>query len=230
MTEKERQLQMEIERLQKKVRILSEAYNNTARELEQIKKQKKNVRRTGRPGMDQQLKARIVALYQQKNSMRQTAKEAGVSLGTVHRVIGEAAEKSRFTYVYMDRKVPATIIDVCGIMHRIKIVNLTDDMLSRAFGVRENPTWDDYEEFLESRCMPRTRYGIRDELKNLGLDSYDPFLIVEKTQGRVYGDGQWLWKMNLACRQQYDEVMERKISVEDRDKILRKLLEKESEG
>ena len=37
--------------------------------------------------------------------------------------------------------------------------------------------------------MPRTRYGIKKELEHMGLDSYDPFQIVEITKGRVYGDG-----------------------------------------
>lgn len=228
MTEKEVQMQKEIMRLQKKVKILTEAYNSTAMELEQMKKQQKKNVKMGRPGIDVKLKARIIALYQQGNPMRKVANATGISLGMVHKVLDEAAKKSRIVYVYMDREMPSTIIDVYGVTRKIKVVNLTDDMISRAFGIRKKPTWQDYEEFLESRCMPRTRYGIREELKYIGLDSYDPFAIVEKTQGRVYGDGQWLWKMSEVCVKRYDEIMNMCISVEECHSLLEKFLKQEA--
>lgn len=40
---------------------------------------------------------------------------------------------------------------------RIEIVNTTDDIIHRAFGIKAKPTWEDFMEFLESRCFPRTR-------------------------------------------------------------------------
>lgn len=226
--EKEIQMQKEIVRLQKKVKSLTEAYNNTARELERIKSEQRKSSKKGRPGIDAKVKSCIIALYQQGNSMRQTAKAAGVSLGMVHKVIDEAAKKSRIVYVYMDREKPSTVIDVCGITRRVKIVNFTDDMVSRAFGIRENPTWEDYETFLEERCMPRSRYGIREELRDLGLDEYDPFMIVEKTQGRVYGDGQWLWKLDEDGRERYDEIMKMEIGENVRNQKLSVFLMKEN--
>lgn len=75
---------------------------------------------------------------------------------------------------------------------KIAVQNETDDVLHRAFGVKVRPTWEDFEEFLESRCFPRTREGLRMILKELGLDDYDPLAIVEKTQGRMAEDFQWL--------------------------------------
>lgn len=74
----------------------------------------------------------------------------------------------------------------------IAIQNETDDVLHRAFGVKVRPTWEDFEEFLESRCFPRTREGLRMILKELELDAYDPLAIVEKTKGRMAEDFQWL--------------------------------------
>ena len=56
--------------------------------------------------------------------------------------------------------------------------------------------------------MPRTRYGIREELKDLGIDFYDPFVIVQKTRGRVYGDHQYLSRMDRDWIRGYDEIME----------------------
>lgn len=75
---------------------------------------------------------------------------------------------------------------------RIAIENETDEMIHRAFGIKAKPTWEDFEEFLESRCFPRTRDGLRMILDDIGLDFYDPLAIVEKTKGRMAEDFQWM--------------------------------------
>lgn len=75
---------------------------------------------------------------------------------------------------------------------KIAIQNETDDLLHRAFGIKAKPTWNDFEEFLESRCFPRTREGISLILEDLGLDFYDPLSIIEKTRGRMAEDAQWI--------------------------------------
>ena len=75
---------------------------------------------------------------------------------------------------------------------RIAIVNTTDDIIHRAFGMKAKPTWEDFMEFLEDRCFPRTRDHLRLVLKDLGLDSYDPLAIIEKTKGRMAEDLQWI--------------------------------------
>ncbi len=75
---------------------------------------------------------------------------------------------------------------------KIAIKNTTEDILHRAFGVKRNPTWEDFEEFLEERCFPKTRGHMRLILDDLGLDFYDPLAIVEKTKGRMQEDLQWL--------------------------------------
>lgn len=71
---------------------------------------------------------------------------------------------------------------------RIKITNFVQDPLFRAFGRNEHPTCKEYEEFLESRCFPRTRDKMKIMLKTLELPFYDPFLIIRKTQGRMAED------------------------------------------
>ena len=55
-----------------------------------------------------------------------------------------------------------------------------------------HPTWDDFTWFLESRCFPKTRDHAKDILKEMGLPFYDPLLIIEKTDGRMAGDEQWI--------------------------------------
>ena len=228
MTELEKRQEKEIARLQKKIRDLSEAYEKALEELEALKRQEPRPRSKGRPGVDAKTRARVLSLCRQGLTIRAIGQEVGLAAGTVHKIITEASREARVLYVFMDREMPATIIDACGVTRRVKIVNLTDRMTSRAFGVREKPDWEDYEEFLESRCMPRTRYGIREELRNLGVDSYDPFQIVEKTKGRVYGDGQWLKRMSREWGNQLDAVLEetKDKPAKERRKCLLELLER----
>ena len=56
----------------------------------------------------------------------------------------------------------------------------------------ENPTIEDYNEFLESRCFPRTRDKMKLVLRDLGIPFYDPYLIIQKTEGRMAEDDFWL--------------------------------------
>lgn len=75
---------------------------------------------------------------------------------------------------------------------KIKIINKTDDILHRAFGVNENPTWDDFNDFLVDRCFAESRGDKKAVLNALGIDSYDPIQIIERTQGKTYEDRQWM--------------------------------------
>ncbi len=94
--------------------------------------------------------------------------------------------------IFMHRDRVCTIIDVDFKNRQIFIQNQTDDLLHRAFGVIEHPTWEDFEEFLESRCFPRTRANLKLVLRDVGVSSYDPLQIIEKTQGRMAEDHQWI--------------------------------------
>ena len=38
----------------------------------------------------------------------------------------------------------------------VAIQNYTSDIIDCAFGKKENPSWEDYLRFLESRCFPKT--------------------------------------------------------------------------
>lgn len=226
MTEMEKRQQQEIERLQKKLKLLTEAYNHTVTELNQIKKEGQTERKKGRPSISPQKRAQILSLCRRGNTMRAIADETGVAVSTVHKVIAKAEQESRMVYVYLDRGNPATWIDVYGVSQKVHIVNFTEDMLSRAFGIRENPNWEDFEEFLESRCMPRTRYGIREEVRFMGLDVYDPFQIVIKTKGRVYGDGQSLERMRKDWFGKCDEILKTEKDLgEQREELYRLLVE-----
>lgn len=93
---------------------------------------------------------------------------------------------------YMNRQDLCTVIDVDFKHERIKNENHTNKISLRAFGVVENPSWEDFQIFLEDRCLPRTHAGLKGILRDMGVPFYDPLLIIEKTQGRIAGDNQWI--------------------------------------
>lgn len=93
---------------------------------------------------------------------------------------------------YMYRQSVCTIIDVNEMKREVKIWNYTDNIMFRAFGVKEMPDYQDYVEFLNSRCFPESRDKMKLILKDLDLPFYDPFMIIEKTEGRMSEDDFWI--------------------------------------
>lgn len=93
---------------------------------------------------------------------------------------------------YMYEQNICTMIDVNDIKRDLKIKNFTDNVMFRAFGSKENPTYEDYQEFLKSRCFPETRDKLKLVLNDLNIPFYDPFLIIEKTEGRMAEDNFWI--------------------------------------
>ena len=74
----------------------------------------------------------------------------------------------------------------------LRAENYTDNLVKTAFGKNLLPSWADLEAFLEERCIPRQRAGLREYLEALGLDEYDPLAIIKKTKGRMAEDDQWM--------------------------------------
>ncbi|MBE5948639.1 MAG: helix-turn-helix domain-containing protein [Lachnospiraceae bacterium] len=93
---------------------------------------------------------------------------------------------------YMCNEDICTIIDVDEPSRKVRIFNYTKHYMLRAFGREEKPTFEQYEEFLESRCFPRTRDKMKLILKELDLPFYEPLMIIEKTQGRMAEDNFWI--------------------------------------
>jgi putative transcriptional regulator len=93
---------------------------------------------------------------------------------------------------YMFRNELCTIIDVDEGKRSVNALNYTNHFLKKAFGDNEHPTYEDYEEFLESRCFPRTRDKMKLILRELDLPFYDPMMIIEKTEGRMAEDDFWI--------------------------------------
>ena len=93
---------------------------------------------------------------------------------------------------YMENGNINTLIDVDMVNRKIKFKNYTNNIIARAFGNKENVTYEDYEKFLESRCMPKTRDKLKIELNKLDIPYYDPLLIIEKTKGRMVDDDYYM--------------------------------------
>ena len=74
----------------------------------------------------------------------------------------------------------------------LAVENQPVPLVKTAFGNNPLPAWEDFQQFLEERCIPRQRAGLREYLETLGLDEYDPLAIIEKTGGRMAEDQQWL--------------------------------------
>ena len=74
----------------------------------------------------------------------------------------------------------------------VHIENKTTRILDTAFGKNTEPTWKQYEEFLNERCFPQTRDRLKLVLKDVGVDSYDALQIIRKTKGRMNDDHLWL--------------------------------------
>lgn len=98
----------------------------------------------------------------------------------------EKSGNIRLKYSY--KSMLCTVIDVNVPQRNVQIKNYIDNPMFRAFGVNTEPTYEDYEAFLESRCFPRERDKIKLELDRLGIPFYEPLLIIEKTKGRMSED------------------------------------------
>ena len=96
----------------------------------------------------------------------------------------------RLFYYYKESL--CTVIDVNEPSRKIAIKNFVRNPIFCAFGVNNAPTFRDYEEFLESRCFPRSRDKMKIILRDLGLPFYDPFLIIQKTKGKMAEDDFWI--------------------------------------
>jgi putative transcriptional regulator len=102
------------------------------------------------------------------------------------------ADRWKLRLIYYYKHLVCSVIDVDEAKRRVRVRNYVHNPVFRAFGVNTEPEYEDYEEFLKSRCFPETRDKIKLELKRLGIPFYDPIMIIEKTEGRMAEDHFWL--------------------------------------
>lgn len=93
---------------------------------------------------------------------------------------------------YMFRDEICTIVDVDEKKRKVEIYNYTNDMIFRAFGENEHPDYNEYQDFIESRCFPKNRDNMKLYLRELDLPFYEPLMIIEKTLGKMADDDFWI--------------------------------------
>lgn len=75
--------------------------------------------------------------------------------------------------------------------------NYTENLVKTALGPIKEFTWQQFNDFLEERCIPYSRAGLREYLAVYKIAEFDPLAIIEKTQGRMAEDNQWLEVQDL---------------------------------
>lgn len=188
------ELKRELQQIKESRQIKEFPHVKEFHRIEAGKKSEKTSRKKGRPPISSDLMGRAALLRDEDKTIREIAAELEVSVGSVSNMLKRMETYCRqYTKMtFMNRSVPCTDIYVDFRDEKVFIVNYTDDLLHRAFGCIENPTWQDFQDFIEERCFPRTRDKMKWILKDLDLPCYDPLLIIEKTQGRMDEDHQWI--------------------------------------
>lgn len=105
-------------------------------------------------------------------------------------LIPEKKYPLRMWYMY-EEKV-CTLIEADENNRKVFIKNYTDRIMFRAFGKVEKPNYEQYLEWLESRCFPKERDKMKLVLREYNLPFYDPMMIIEKTEGRMAEDKFWI--------------------------------------
>ena len=96
------------------------------------------------------------------------------------------------TFRFYDGQRLCTTIRADFTARTVSAENHVTDPVKTAFGNNPHPTWVDFQAFLEERCIPRQRAGLREYLEAIGVAEYDPLRIIQKTKGRMAEDQQWL--------------------------------------
>lgn len=163
-------------------------------ELKKIARKVKDNRNAGRKHkFSEKQVAEMEKMLASGKTIDAVAKHYGTSRQVIDRYVNRPPEKDyTLRMTYMNGAKICTIIDVDFIHEKVVIKNRTEDFLHRAFGVVEEPTWEQFQEFLSDRCFPETRGNAKTLLRNMGLDCYDPLQILEKTHGRTADDPLWI--------------------------------------
>lgn len=98
------------------------------------------------------------------------------------------------TFTFMNRDEIASIITIdWKNMKVFNVENFSEEPVFLPFSpFNSNPTMDDFDTFLESRCFDETNGQAKKLLNDLELDYFNPLSIVRKTYGRNFDDHQWI--------------------------------------
>lgn len=137
-------------------------------------------------GVDE--KRREVTLTFDGTQIRLTRRLSGAEFAAQKKAAGHDVRLLRF----YDEHILCTVIFADFTDRTLEAENHIADPVKTAFGRNAVPSWTDFQAFLEDRCVPRRRSGLREYLESIGVDEYDPLAIIGKTAGRMAEDRQWL--------------------------------------
>ena len=70
----------------------------------------------------------------------------------------------------------------------VRIENYTESIIKRAFGVNNNPDINDFMDLVKRRCFSQNADGLKERLRQIGLDYYNPLDIISRTNGEMAED------------------------------------------
>lgn len=131
---------------------------------------------------------REVELHFDGKTISVSKKQTAASYISSHKQLGHQMKK----YSLFDKDKLCTVIYADHTDKTVFVENFTDDLVKTAFGKNKYPTWETFCDFIEERCIPKGRSGLREYLECIGLDEYDPFEIILRTKGKMAEDNQWI--------------------------------------
>ncbi|NDO18153.1 hypothetical protein FMM68_00505 [Lachnospiraceae bacterium MD329] len=131
---------------------------------------------------------RNVELMFDGNSIYITAEKSFEEFVSQKKDMGHDIKKLSF----YDNKELCSVICADFTDKTLKAQNRTDDIVKTAFGNNKLPMWEDFMNFLQERCIPKERSGIREYLEAIGVAEYNPIEIIKKTKGKMAEDKQWI--------------------------------------
>lgn len=138
----------------------------------------------------------MYALHEEGAGVSKIAARFGVSRQTIYKYLAARLEEEKehptLRINYMEEYTVCSVIDVDETKRAVTVTNRVADYSRCAFGAMEQPTWETFEWFLEERCFPRDAADVEERLRELGLTSYEPLKILERTKGRLASDRHWL--------------------------------------
>ncbi len=191
----EKQLIREIDFLKNALKRETERNERLVKKISELEKgQIPKKGQKGRPSLERNKVLQVERLGDLGCSVREIERKTGVSLGAISKILQEYRRKKSVVreIEFMHDDKMCTRILIYFIEERIEIENHTDDNIDRAFGCVEHPTWEQFMNFIEERCFPRTRDGMKNILRDLEIQSYDPWQIIQKTEGRMAEDRHWI--------------------------------------
>ncbi len=163
-------------------------------ELKNNREQTSNLGKKGRPRLSEQQVEEVRVLGELGYSVRKIEKETGVSVGSISNVLKEFRKQKRtvreIEFLFQEELCTRIYVDFQN--ETVEIENFTEDNIRRAFGCKKQVSWQDFQGFLEERCFPRSRDRMKYVLKDFGISAYDPWQIIQVTQGRMAEDKQWI--------------------------------------